>query len=251
MNAKEMSTTVFFVVCLANAVVALAQGGLEEIVVTAQKRAESAQDIGVAIAAFNSEAFATDGLNQPQDIAAQVPNLYIKNTSGSNAPVFTVRGVGVNDFVTNAPPSVGVYIDEVFQSNSGMMSTALFDMERVEVVKGPQGDLFGRNTNGGFVSFITRKPTSEFDAVATMEVGNYDSLRLEGAISGPLTPALSARLAVLSRNQFEGWFTNLETGKDHGRIQQDGWRLALDWHPSERLTAYLNVHGGNDRSDNF
>lgn len=230
---------------------ALAQTQLEEIVVTAQKRAETAQDVGIAIAAFDGEQFAVRGLNQPQDLSSQVPNLYIKNTSGSNAPVFTLRGVGVNDFVTNAPPSVGVYVDEVFQSNSGMMSSALFDMERVEVVKGPQGDLFGRNTNGGFVSFITRKPTREFEASTTLEVGNYDALRVEGAIGGPLSDTLSARLAVLSRNQYHGWFTNFETGKDHGRIQQAGWRLALDWHPSDRLDAYLNVHGGNDRSDNY
>lgn len=224
---------------------------LEEVVVTAQKRAQSLNDVGIAVTAFTGSDIAELGMEQPSDLAAQTPNLTVKNASGSTAPVFTVRGVGLNAFVSNVNPSVAVYLDEVYQVNTSMMSFGLFDLERVEVLKGPQGTLFGRNTTGGAVSFVAQKPSEEFEAYVTVGIGDYDLYTLEGAVGGSLSDALSGRLSVSSTQQNEGFFTNRVTGNDHGQVDRQAWRAQLMWEPTNSFSALLNVHGGSDQSDQW
>jgi len=224
---------------------------LEEVVVTAQKRAQSLNDVGIAVTAFTGADIAELGLEQPADLAAQTPNLTVKNASGSTAPVFTVRGVGLNAFVSNVNPSVAVYLDEVYQVNTSMMSFGLFDLERVEVLKGPQGTLFGRNTTGGAVSFVAEKPSQEFEAYVIAGVGDYERFSLEGAVGGSLSETLSGRLSLSSTQQQEGFFTNRLTGKDHGQVDRQAWRAQLLWEPSNTFSALLNVHGGSDHSEQW
>lgn len=224
---------------------------LEEVVVTAQKRAQSLNDVGIAVTAFTGADIDELGLEQPADLAAQTPNLTVKNASGSTAPVFTVRGVGLNAFVSNVNPSVAVYLDEVYQVNTSMMSFGLFDLERVEVLKGPQGTLFGRNTTGGAVSFVAQKPSQEFEAYATAGIGDYDLYNLEAAVGGGLSETLAGRLSVSSTRQQEGFFTNRLTGQDHGQVDRQAWRAQLLWEPTNTFSALLNVHGGSDSSDQW
>jgi len=137
---------------------------IEEVVVTAQKREQAVTDVSIAINAFTSEDMRVMRIEDPTDIAQLVSNMDIKGTLGGVNPAITLRGVGLNDFNANNNPSVGVYIDEVFQSSPAMLNSRMFDIERVEVLKGPQGTLYGRNATGGAINIINKKPTQEFDA---------------------------------------------------------------------------------------
>jgi len=120
--------------------------GLEEVIVTAQKREQSSQDVGIAVTAFNADMLDELGVDEPIDIAQQTPNLNIKNVLNKSAPIFTIRGIGNAAFTSNSVAPVGVYIDELFLPSNTMMSFSVFDLSSVEVLKGPQGTLFGRNT---------------------------------------------------------------------------------------------------------
>src|ERR1700688_4806155 len=141
-----------------------AQETLTEIVVTAQKREQNLQDVPVAVDAFSGAALQAAGPVQPVDLAAMTPNLSTKNAVGNTMPIFTLRGIGLNDFATNGTQPVGVYVDEVYLVNNSQLGFDLMDLKRVEVLKGPQGTLYGRNTTAGAVNFITNKPTPTFDA---------------------------------------------------------------------------------------
>ena len=140
---------------------------IEEVFVTATKRAESAQSVGMAIDAYSSEKMAEFGWTDITQVASQSPNLDIKYAWGNSMPIYTIRGVGMNSFQASDTPSVGLFIDEIFQTSIATMGAQLFDMERVEVLKGPQGALFGRNTNGGAVSYFSKRPTRSNLLLAT------------------------------------------------------------------------------------
>ena len=120
---------------------AYAEPQLEEVTVTAQKREVAASDVGVAITAFDGDTLRSLGVEQPVDLAAQTPGLVINNTIGDSQPAVMIRGVGINDFNTNTNPGVAVYVDEVYQSIGAMLTFGMYDIERVEVLKGPQGTL--------------------------------------------------------------------------------------------------------------
>ncbi|NQY88399.1 MAG: TonB-dependent receptor [Colwellia sp.] len=224
---------------------------IEVITISAQKRPQSLDEVAIAVTAFTGDNLDSLGVEQPVDLAGQTPNLSVKNASGSTAPVFTIRGVGLNAFVSNVNPSVAVYVDEVYQVNTSMMSFGLFDLERVEVLKGPQGTLFGRNTTGGAVSFISIKPSENFEAYVKSGLGSYDTYTMEGAVGGALSETLNGRISFSSKNQNEGFFTNRVTGNKHGEVDQLAWRGQLAWQPTESFSALLNVHGGRDKSDQW
>ncbi|WP_019531570.1 TonB-dependent receptor [Dasania marina] len=225
--------------------------GLEEVMVTAQKKSQSAQDVGIAITAFGGEAMKSMGMTQPIDMAPQTPGLTIKNVLNKAAPIFTVRGVGNTAFTSNSVAPVGVYVDELFLPSSSMLTFSLFDMERVEVLKGPQGTLFGRNTTAGAVAFISEKPRQEFSANVSTTLGDYGLRNVEGAIGGGLTETLSGRLAVKWDYQDEGFFTNKINGRndDIGSTDTLALRGALRWE-FDNTDINWNVHGGRDRSEN-
>ena len=180
---------------------------IEEVVVTAQKREQSAQDVGVAVTAFAEDEIRELGMLQPEDLAAHTPGLDTKAALGNYNPVFTLRGVGLNDYNVNNNPSVGVYVDEVYMASGAYLSFQIFDMERVEVLKGPQGTLYGRNTTGGAINFVTAKPTEEFEAHVALDYGRWNTMKLEGSVSGPLGERARGRLAF-QVNQSDGYFKN-------------------------------------------
>lgn len=170
---------------------------LEELVVTAQKREENLQDVGIAISAYSGQQLQRLGLVESTDISSMTPGVSVSAAAGDQSRQFSIRGVTQNDFADHTEAPNAVYIDEGYIASPQGQVFALFDLERVEILKGPQGTLFGRNATGGLVHYITRRPTREMESFADVTYGSYDQIRLEGAISGPLSEALSGRLSLL------------------------------------------------------
>ena len=224
--------------------VAWAQGEgrqLEEIVVTAQKREQSLNDVGIAVTAFTGDDVRRLGFTEPLDLAAQTPNVNINDTFG--------RGIGLNDYAVNNNPAAGIYVDEIYLVSPAMLSFQLFDLERVEVARGPQGTLWGKNTTAGTVRFVSRKPTATPEAYLKADYGRYDYLSLEGAVGGRLSEAFGVRIAAQTVQQDEGVQFNRTTGEKVGELDRTSWRIIFDWQPAENLGLSLNLHGGNDESD--
>ena len=171
-------TTVFATVSLALPGLSLAQ--LEEVVVTAQKREQGINDVGITLNAFTADQLASFGINRPDDLETMVPGLTVTNQQPAGAPVYTIRGVGFNDFTTSASSTVGIYNDTTNIPYPIMTRGVLFDIARVEVLKGPQGDLYGRNTTAGTINFISNRPTEEFEGGVRLGYDNFSALDIEG-----------------------------------------------------------------------
>lgn len=222
---------------------------LEEIVVTAQKRQESILDVGIDVTALDASTLDQGRVLKMRDLEAHVPNLNIRENAPGIRPVITIRGVGLNDFSATNNPSAGVYIDEVFLSSLVLMSFDFFDLERVEVLKGPQGTLYGRNSTAGAINFFTAKPVmGESGFEVTTSYGNYDTLELEAAGNIALNDALSARLSAKTIQQGEGYYHNRTTGNDIGDRDAVMWRAQLRWNPSDDVDVNLKLVGGEEDS---
>jgi iron complex outermembrane receptor protein len=226
------------------------QDTVEEIVITTQKRAQNLQDVPISVTALTGDEIARLGIAESVDIAAQTPGLKIGFPSGeTNTPAIFLRGVGLNDYNANSNGSVGWYMDEVYISQVTAQNFQLFDLERVEVARGPQGTLYGRNTTGGLVSFISKKPSQEErDGYLTLSYGKWNAVKLEGAYGGPITDTLAARLS-LAYNRADGYIENdAPGGHDNNNVKNWAGRFALSWQPTESLDLLLNVHGAQNRS---
>ena len=225
-----------------------ASQGLEEVIVTANKRDQSMQDVSIAMTAFTGDELQQYGWSDVTQIANQTPNLDIKYAWGNSMPIYTIRGVGMNSFQASDTPSVGLFIDEVFQTSLVSMGTQLFDMERVEVLKGPQGALFGRNTNGGAVSYLSRRPDEEASGYVRADYGRYQRTELEAAYGGALSDTLLGRAALYSIRQGDGYVFDRTSGKDLGEVDIFAGRVQLLWQPTESFDANLKLYGSRDRS---
>lgn len=200
----------------------------EEIVVTAQKRDQNLQDVAVSVTAFSGDAMKAFGFNDSVDVAAQVPGLNIGTPVGEgNNPSFTLRGVGLNDFNDNNESPIAIYTDGVYMAALPGLTFQLFDTERVEVLRGPQGTLYGRNATGGLIHFVSNKPTDEFEAYGQATYGSYNQLSFEGAVSGPISDGMRARLSV-STNNHDGYVKN-RLGKDANEADSIALRGQLEF----------------------
>ncbi|MDZ4729687.1 MAG: TonB-dependent receptor [Xanthomonadales bacterium] len=232
---------------------------LEEVIVTAQKREQSIQDVSVSITAFSNSDIRELGIGRPRDLARYTPGLVMNASNGGETDtVFTLRGVGMNDVASNQNPAISVYIDDVALAAISMLGFQIFDQERIEVLKGPQGTLYGRNTTGGAIKFISRKPTREFDAFGQVDYGSYNRIGFEGAVGGSLGPTLSGRLAVGIVEQPKGWQTldlrglgQFGPGVDanNGAISTQGIRGSLMWEPSDKVDVLLVADYGETDSE--
>ena len=175
---------------------------LEEIIVTAQKREQSIQDVGITITAYSGYQIKALGFEDSSDIAAMTPGVYISGAVGGQQSLFTIRGVTQNDFNDTTESPIAVYVDDSYVGFSQGQLFGMFDLERVEVLKGPQGTLFGRNATGGLIHYISRKPTQELEGYGEVTYGSYNQARFEGAVGGPLSDTLAARAAVFY-NRFD------------------------------------------------
>lgn len=205
---KTIGIITLLSICIyANTATAQSSGLLEEVIVTAQKREQSIQDVGIAITSWSGDQIDQMGLESSTQIADITPGVFTAGNLGGQTTLFTIRGVVQNDFLDVTESPVAVYIDEGYIPMIQGQSFATFDVERVEILKGPQGTLFGRNATGGLVHFITRKPTREAEAFADITYGSYDQVRFEGAVSGPLGENLSARVSGMY-NKHDAIFDN-------------------------------------------
>ena len=218
---------------------------LEEVMVTAQKREESMQDVGVSVTAFSGEQMKALGFTNTVDLVAHTPGLNAVSPFGSgNNVAFTLRGVGLNDFSESNEAPVAVYLDGVYNATLAGIGFQLFDIERVEVLRGPQGTLYGRNSTGGLVHFITKKPTRENEASVELTLSEYDQVRFEGSASGGLTDRLLARGSILY-NKHDGYIENTNPGvADAGETDNISGRLQLLYQQSDDLEFLFNVHAG-------
>jgi iron complex outermembrane receptor protein len=224
---------------------------IEEVIVTAQKRAESLQDVPVSVSALSSGDLEGLKMRDTGDIAAQIPNLQASGIAGDGMPIFSLRGVSMNDYSFNQNSPVAVYSDEVYKGNPSFLGVQMYDLERVEVLRGPQGTLYGKNSTGGAVNLIAQKPGPDHEAYITLGVGNHDLKKGEGALNLPLTDNLAVRVAGTWMDA-EGWLDNKTPGVDDGNsIDEYGARLSVLWNATENLELLLRAASGKAEGVNF
>ena len=214
---------------------------LEEIIVTAQKREQNIQDVGIAITAFSGEQMRQLGYTNAQQITALAPGVHIVQPNGEANYALAIRGAANSDFVANQESPVSLYVDEVYISQMSGAGFMLFDMERVEILRGPQGTLYGRNATGGLAHFVTNKPEQEFGGYGQVTVGEYDQVKFQGAVNGALTEGLSARLSV-STHHNSGYVENrVDPDNDLNNANDYAGRVQLLFEPSEDFSLLLNT----------
>ena len=218
--------------------VAMAQEmALEEIVVTARKRKEDLQDVGLSVSAMSGTEIERTFARDIRDLAFISPNLIIDDTSqgpGGNAAMY-IRGIGVADVEKNFEPAVGVTIDGLFiGANSGAIMRSI-DLASLEVLRGPQGTLFGRNTIGGTINIDRTRPTGEFGGKVRAGYGDYDTYWLDAVVNFGITDDLAVKLSAAKNDQQEGYFDNISTGDDDGMIDYQTWGINLLWNATETL----------------
>ncbi len=222
---------------------------IDEVIVTAQRREQAAQDVGIALSVLSGESLTQQGVTNVNQLQNATPNLEVEPAFGGGAAQFRLRGVGFQDYASNNSPTVGVYVNEVAYPVPVMTQGLIFDIDRVEVLRGPQGTLYGRNTTGGAISLVTKRPTEDLSAGLMTEWGSQDQFHAEGHVSGPLAATVRGRLAV-STEQGGAWQRHRDTGESLGDADRSGARALIDWTPSDRLSFLLDVHGGIDKSEN-
>ncbi len=218
-----------------------------EIVVTAQKREQSINKVGLSLQALSDGELQKRGITRPEDLAKAVPG-FTFTPSPYATPVYTLRGVGLYDSALAAAPSVSVYLDEVPLAFPIMAKGATFDVERVEVLKGPQGTLYGQSSTGGAVNYIAAKPTADLQLGASATLNNFGGFEADGFISGPLSPTLGARVAVRTE-QGGAWQKSSSRGDKLGDASYIAGRLILGWKPSDGVSFVFNANGYLDNSE--
>jgi len=221
---------------------------LGEVVVTAQKRSQDVQKIGVAVSTMSGKEMETLRIQQPLDLAYLSPSLSTMNATTDSTPLFLIRGVGLDDFNTNNSSGVGTYLDGVFASFPGFLTEAMYDVDRVEILKGPQGTLYGKNTAGGAINIISRQPTDDFEGYVDADYSRWETLDLTAAVSGPLTDNITARLAGTMTRQGEGYQTDIDTGQKYGKLNRGGGRLLVDFKLNPRVSLQISLHAVYDDS---
>lgn len=218
---------------------------LDEITVTAQKREENVQLVPLSISTLDTEKLnlLTLGGGDVKALSGRVPSLVLESSFGRAFPRFYIRGLGNTDFDLNASQPVSMVVDDIVLENPVVKGMPLFDVERTEVLRGPQGTLFGRNTPAGIVKFDSVRPSQERDGFLSASFGTFNAVDAKAAFGGALTDTLSARVSLLYQSQSD-WIDNGFTGEDDalGGHRVGAFRLQFLWQPSERLSALLNVH---------
>lgn len=209
---------------------------LEEIIVTAQKREQSISDVGISISALSGDKFDRLRMDEAIDVSAHTAGLTAMNAVTNGIPIFAIRGMGLDDFYMNNNSSVAVFVDGIVASTPLFLHGQIYDVERVEVLKGPQGTLYGKNASGGVINFISRKPSSEPDAYVNLSYGNWQTVGLRGAVGGELTEGVRGRLAATFEDA-DNWQRDRDNGKEYGARRMVGIRAQLAWDVTDTLGA--------------
>jgi iron complex outermembrane receptor protein len=213
---------------------------LEEVVVTAQKREQSLQDVGTSITAIDGATLAKRGISDVTSLASQVPGMQF-NQFSPTITVFNLRGVSQNDFTDHQEPPVAAYSDDVYVASMGALAGSMFDLDRVEVLRGPQGTLFGRNATGGLIQYISAKPRFDDEGNITVTGGNYGTFNTEGALNAKMSDALALRLSF-ETDHHDGYVENF-VGPNLENLNQYSGRLQVLFKPSDQGEVLLKVYG--------
>ncbi len=226
------------------------ESGIGDIIVTAQRRTQNLQSVPASISAIGGAELQARGIVQTRDLMGSMPNLQVTSAYGETQPNFSLRGISVaNEFSASTASPIGVYVDEVYQSFRASHGQQLYDLERVEVLRGPQGTLYGRNTTGGAINFITRKPdlSGKDNGIFTLSVGNYQSYKVEGAFEKTLIPdKLGIRIAFTDA-QSRGYIYDPLDHRHYASTDSIAGRLSLRWKPTDDLD--INLKGYVSRND--
>ena len=235
------------IACSATPLTAMAQGTasalLEEVVVTARKREESSQDVPLQVSAFNAEQIEALKVRDLFSLSVGLPNVVLDDVgTARGSPNFSIRGLGINSSIPGIDPTVGIFINQVYLGSTVGVVFDTFDLASIEVLRGPQGTLFGRNVTGGAVLMNWKKPGDELNgdvkfAADTGDEGGWNTYYM-GAVGGPVTDSLGARL-TLYYNDDEGWLENGFDGEDVGAVEQIMVRPTIAWDPTDDLEFIL------------
>ncbi len=222
--------------------------GVGEIIVTAQKREQSVNRVGMSISAFTGDTLTNLGISDAADLVKVVPGFsFAKGNYGS--PVYTLRGIGNNEPTLAGTPTVSIYVDEVPLPYSNMTEGASLDIERVEVLKGPQGTLFGQNSTGGAINYIAAKPTPNREAGFDLTIKRFNNVAATAFVSGPLSDTLRVRVAARKEYGDPWQRSATRAGDALGKVDKTVGRILVEWTPSDRLTLLANLNGWTNRSD--
>jgi iron complex outermembrane receptor protein len=222
---------------------------LEEIIVKARKSSENLQSVPVAMSAFTADDLLNRSIFGTSDLMGSSPNLQVTSAYAQTQPNFTIRGIGVaNEFTAPTASAVGVYVDEVYQTFRASHGMQLYDLQQVEILRGPQGTLFGKNTTGGAVLLETRRPNMEGrDGYLTVGLRNFSGHDLEGAYEDTIGDSIGFRLAGLTR-QADGYTHNPIDGLDYGQLDSSALRLSVRWDASDRLQGNFSFNYADNES---
>lgn len=224
--------------------------GIEEVTVTATKRKENLQDVPVSVTAVTGEELAAKTIFETSDLMGSAPNLQVTSAYSKTQPNFSIRGISVaNEFSAATASPVGVYVDEVYQNFRASHGQQIFDLQQVEVIRGPQGTLFGRNTTGGAVSLNTRKPELEgSNGFINIGAGNFNAYSATGAVEvTPVDGVFGARLAGTVQRS-DGYTKNPIDGKKYGGTDSYALRLSVAWRPSDALSSNIKFYTAENDS---
>ncbi|XVJ70409.1 MAG: TonB-dependent receptor [Rhizobacter sp.] len=232
-----------------------AEADLGDVVVTAQKREEKLQKVPLAITVLGGDSLQkSEGLYTANDITQLIPNAQASATDGRTRPRWFLRGIGTNETAPQTVSPIGIYNDDVYLNNVYIQGFPLFDTERVEVLRGPQGTLWGKNTTGGAIHYLSRRPKFKQEGYAGFEVGSFNERIVQGAVNGVLIEdVLAARVSVYGEKR-DGWVPNTATGRRDGGAKDNAARLQLLWNVNNDIDALFNVHArklDGDKSPSF
>jgi iron complex outermembrane recepter protein len=223
-------------------------GELGEIVVTAQKRSQSIESVGMSINAATGDTLLERGITDSSDLGKIVPG-FVYTPSPTQTPVYSIRGIGFYDSTLASSPAVTVYVDEIPLAFPAMTTGAAMDLERVEVLKGPQGTLFGSNSTGGAINYIAAKPTSTFQAGGDLTYSRFGEVDIDSFVSGPISNTLNARVATRIEQGGDWQYSQTRPFDVLGKKNRFDGRILLDWQPSDRLKVAVNLNGFSNKSD--
>ncbi|MGH8033929.1 MAG: TonB-dependent receptor, partial [Lysobacterales bacterium] len=257
-SLKQRILSIFFAGACAGANVAMAQDSpvLEEVVVVAQKREQSLQEVPMAVSAFTGDSLRDAGVNTVEALSRQAPSLQVQASNNASAVNYRIRRVGNIGSIPTFEPAVGVFIDGAYRSRPLFTAGELFDIERVEVLRGPQSTLYGKNTTAGVVAIYTRAPAAEFEGNAQLDVGQLDGAswtpfyRVVGGVSGPLSDTVSASIGgnlVGQDHTYEGALAS--SRPEANDLHRQALRGQLQWTPSDALSVRL-IAGYMQEDDN-
>ncbi len=220
---------------------------LDEVIVTAQKRSENASDVPISITSLSGDVLAARGITDTSQLTKVVSG-FVHQTSTFGSPIYYIRGVGFAEITQAVSPAVSIYVDQIPIPVSTMARGAILDLEGVEVLKGPQGTLFGQNATGGAINYIAARPSDEFSTGLNLNFGSFDAIQVGGFVSGSLSETLKARFSA--RRETRGdWQRSSSRNDEIGERDFTVARILLDWEPSDTLRFGVNLNGWQDKSD--